>query len=70
MHTREYVNLIPVEVFEPVKDKAVEWFKTRGISQQTLDDLMLQRVKSLCLKQDRKKTLYNLIILWVMSLLI
>ena len=37
--TREYVKPIPVEVFEPVKDKAVEWFKTRGISQQTLDDL-------------------------------
>ena len=36
---REYVKPIPVEVFEPVKDKAVEWFKTRGISQQTLDDL-------------------------------
>ena len=26
--TREYVKPIPVEVFEPVKDKAVEWFKT------------------------------------------
>ena len=37
--TREYVKPIPVEVFEPVKDKAVEWFKTRGITQQTLDDL-------------------------------
>ena len=37
--TKEYVKPIPVEVFEPVKDKAVEWFKTRGISQQTLDDL-------------------------------
>jgi twinkle protein len=37
--TREYVKPIPVEVFEPVKDKAVEWFKTRGISQQTLNDL-------------------------------
>jgi len=37
--TREYVKPIPVEVFEPVKDKAVEWFETRGISQQTLDDL-------------------------------
>ena len=37
--TREYVKPIPVEVFEPVKDKAVEWFKTRGIPQQTLDDL-------------------------------
>ena len=36
---REYVKPIPVEVFEPVKDKAVEWFKTRGISQQTLNDL-------------------------------
>ena len=37
--TREYVKPIPVEVFEPVKDRAVEWFKTRGITQQTLDDL-------------------------------
>ena len=37
--TREYVKPIPVEVFEPVKDKAVEWFKTRDITQQTLDDL-------------------------------
>ena len=37
--TREYVKPIPVEVFEPVKDKAVKWFETRGISQQTLDDL-------------------------------
>ena len=37
--TREYVKPIPVEVFEPVKDKAVEWFKSRGITQQTLDDL-------------------------------
>ena len=37
--TREYVKPIPVEVFEPVKDKAIEWFKNRGISQQTLDDL-------------------------------
>jgi len=37
--TREYVKPIPVQIFEPVKDKAVEWFKTRGISQQTLDDL-------------------------------
>jgi len=37
--TREYVKPIPVEVFEPVKDKAVEWFESRGISQQTLDDL-------------------------------
>ena len=37
--TREYVKPIPVEVFEPVKDKAVEWFKTRGISQETLNDL-------------------------------
>jgi len=37
--TREYVKPIPVEVFEPVKDKAVEWFKTRGVTQQTLDDL-------------------------------
>ena len=26
--TREYVKPIPVEVFEPVKDKAVEWFKS------------------------------------------
>ena len=37
--TREYVKPIPVEVFEPVVDKVAEWFKTRGISQQTLDDL-------------------------------
>jgi len=37
--TKEYVKPIPVEVFEPVKDKAVEWFKARGISQQTLNDL-------------------------------
>jgi len=36
---KEYVKPIPVEVFEPVKDKAVEWFKDRGISQQTLNDL-------------------------------
>jgi len=37
--TREYVKPIPVEVFEPVKDKAVEWFKTRGISPASLRDL-------------------------------
>ena len=37
--TKEYVKPIPVEVFEPVKDKAVEWFESRGISQQTLNDL-------------------------------
>ena len=37
--TKEYVKPIPVEVFEPVKDKVTEWFKTRGITQQTLDDL-------------------------------
>ena len=37
--TREYVKPIPVEVFEPVKDKAVQWFESRGISQQTLNDL-------------------------------
>jgi len=36
---KEYVKPIPVEVFEPVKNKAVEWFKARGISQQTLNDL-------------------------------
>jgi len=37
--TREYVKPIPVEVFEPVKDKAVEWFKARGISPASLRDL-------------------------------
>ncbi len=37
--TREYVKPIPVEVFEPVKDKAVEWFKSRGISPASLRDL-------------------------------
>jgi len=37
--TREYVKPIPVEVFSPVKDKAVQWFESRGISQQTLNDL-------------------------------
>ena len=37
--TKEYVKPIPVEVFEPVKDKAVEWFKTRGISPASLRDL-------------------------------
>ena len=36
---KEYVKPIPVEVFEPVKDKAVQWFESRGISQQTLNDL-------------------------------
>jgi len=36
---REYVKPIPVEVFEPVKDRAVEWFNGRGISQETLSDL-------------------------------
>ncbi len=36
---KEYVKPIPVEVFEPVKDKAVEWFKTRGISPASLRDL-------------------------------
>ena len=37
--TKEYVKPIPVEVFEPVEDKVITWFKTRGISQQTLEDL-------------------------------
>ena len=37
--TKEYVKPIPVEIFEPVKDKAVEWFETRGISEQTLKEL-------------------------------
>ena len=37
--TREYVKPIPVEVFEPVEDKVITWFKTRGISPQTLNDL-------------------------------
>ena len=36
---KEDVKPIPVEVFEPVVDKVAEWFKTRGISQQTLNDL-------------------------------
>ena len=36
---KEYVKPIPVEVFEPVEDKVITWFKTRGISQQTLEDL-------------------------------
>ena len=36
---KEYVKPIPVEVFEPVKDKAVEWFETRGISPASLRDL-------------------------------
>ena len=37
--TREYVKPIPVEVFEPVKDKAVKWFESRGISPASLRDL-------------------------------
>ena len=37
--TREYVKPIPVEVFEPVKDKVTSWFKTRGISPASLRDL-------------------------------
>ena len=37
--TKEYVKPIRVEIFEPVKDKAVEWFETRGISEQTLKEL-------------------------------
>ena len=37
--TREYTKPIPVEVFEPVKNKAIELFKTRGISQDSLRDL-------------------------------
>ena len=37
--TKEYVKPIPVEIFEPVKDKAVEWFETRGISPASLRDL-------------------------------
>ena len=37
--TREYVKPIPVEVFEPVKDKAVQWFESRGISPASLRDL-------------------------------
>jgi len=36
---KEYVKPIPVEVFEPVKDKVAEWFKTRGISPASLRDL-------------------------------
>ena len=36
---KEYVKPIPVEVFEPVKDKVAEWFKTRGISPASLHDL-------------------------------
>jgi len=37
--TKEYVKPIPVEVFEPVKDKATIWFESRGISQDTLNEL-------------------------------
>ena len=37
--TKEYIKPEKVEVYEPVKDKAVEWFESRGISQQTLNDL-------------------------------
>ena len=37
--TKEYIKPDKVEVYEPVKDKAVEWFESRGISQQTLNDL-------------------------------
>ncbi len=37
--TKEYTKPEQVEVFEPVKDKAVEWFKARGISPASLRDL-------------------------------
>jgi twinkle protein len=53
--TREYVKPIPVEVFEPVKDKAVEWFKTRGISQQTLDDLSVTTGEEFMPQTGRKE---------------
>ncbi len=53
--TREYVKPIPVEVFEPVKDKAVEWFKTRGISQQTLDDLYVTTGKEFMPQTGQKE---------------
>ena len=36
---KEYVKPTPVEVFEPVEDKVTTWFKTRGISPETLNDL-------------------------------
>ncbi len=53
--TREYVKPIPVEVFEPVKDKAVEWFKTRGITQQTLDDLSVTTGEEFMPQTGRKE---------------
>ena len=37
--TKEYTKPEQVEVHEPVKDKAVEWFKARGISPASLRDL-------------------------------
>jgi len=37
--TKEYTKPEQVEIYEPVKDKAVEWFKTRGISPASLRDL-------------------------------
>jgi len=53
--TREYVKPTPVEVFEPVKDKAVEWFKTRGITQQTLDDLSVTTGEEFMPQTGRKE---------------
>ena len=53
--TREYVKPIPVEVFEPVKDKAVEWFKTRGISQETLNDLSVTTGEEFMPQTGRKE---------------
>ncbi len=53
--TKEYVKPIPVEVFEPVKDKAVEWFKTRGISQETLNDLSVTTGEEFMPQTGRKE---------------
>ena len=52
--SKEYVKPIPVEVFEPVKDKAVEWFKTRGISPASLRDLNVTTGEEY-MPQTRKK---------------
>ena len=53
--TREYVKPIPVEAFEPVKDKAVQWFESRGISQQTLNDLRVTTGKEFMPQTGQKE---------------
>ena len=52
---KEYVKPIPVEVFEPVKDKAVQWFESRGISQQTLNDLRVTTGKEFMPQTGQKE---------------